>query len=655
MKINYFLISFILLSNLLFAQYSEPDAYKTMIKPDFRTVLKSASYLLNQYDQKFIHIDISANESNVDISGNVKYTLLSKVNSLDTIYFELTQKFTVDSIQVNSQQATFYFSNDTLLAFPSIPISQNSLLTVQIWYHRIPGASVNWNSGLKNTHDGVYNQDITWTLSESFHLNDWVPCKQDLTDRLDSAWIFVTVDSSLKAGSNGILSQITHLTNGKLRYEWKEHHPIVYYLLSIAVGKYNEYNIYAHPANSPDSILIQNYIYNSPQFLIDNSWQFSKMVPIFELYCDKFGPYPWADEKFGHALCPVGGGMEHQTMTTLGHLSPDLVAHELTHQWFGDKITCASWQDIWVNEGFASYGEYIFHQNLESQANADGFMYYCHTLAKQKPFQSVYIPFSEAWDENRIFSPYLSYKKGAAIIHMLRYLSNTDSLFFVALKQMQAQYADSVLTGADVKNIFAAVNGKSFDDFFNQYYYGEGYPIYKIVWQQDSIINGYGDLKVKLEQHGSFASNNLFTIPVELKIYTNSDSVTTVINPTQNVQTFNINVNNKRVNSIIFDPNNWVLDSLLSITQEVPTTVMDDFFISIYPNPVSENIYFKYSGTDGFKGNLRLLDLSGREVLYHQINSKLEVIPLKNIKPGMYLSEITGNHITFVRKMVIIK
>jgi aminopeptidase N len=654
MSNKYFLLILLIIPLIGWSQYSEPDQFKAKYRVERKSVNETFSNLLNQYDQKFVFIDIFANDSNVNIGGFIKYDLLAKSLIIDTVYFEFTTNFIVDSIQINSQNSAFYYSNDTILVFPTIAIAQGDLFSAQIWYHRIPGAPVNWNAGLKNTHDAAYNQSITWTLSESFHLKDWIPCKQDLTDRLDSAWIFVTVDSVLKVGSNGKLTNVTQIGNGKLRYEWKEHHPIVYYLLSIAVGEYKEYNVYAHPTNYSDSILIQNYIYKDPQFLINNTWNIMQMAPMFELYCDKFGPYPWPDEKFGHALCPVGGGMEHQTMTSLGYLDTWLVAHELTHQWFGDHITCASWQDIWVNEGFASYGEYIFGQYTNGQIAADINMNYCHIKAKLEPFRSVYIPFSEAWDEGRIFNGNLSYKKGSAIIHMLRYLCNTDSLFFVALKQMQSQYADSVLTGEDVKNVFESVNGKSFDDFFNQYYYGEGFPIYKIVWQQDSSVMGFSDLKVKLEHHGSSANNSLFTIPVELKIKTSTDSLITAINPTQNVQTFNINMNNKKVTEIVFDPKNWVLDSLLSITQEIISTEIDDFFINIFPNPATENLYFKYSGPDGFKGNLKLLDLSGREVFDFIINSKEETISLKKVTPGIYIAEIHGNHVNIARKTVVV-
>lgn len=654
-KLNSLLL--ILLPFFCWSQFVDYETNKLSPENQLKPFLKSMSTLQTKFDQKFVHIGLEVSDTSTYIKGSVKYKLLAKSN-IDTIYFEFTKYVTIDSIEVNNLVSTYYYSNDTLFVFPTITIGNSNEFWTQIWYHGNPN-STGFLRGINNTTDTTYNQTVTWTLSESFHLKDWIPCKQDLTDRLDSAWVFITVDSLLKAGSNGILTNITSIGNNKYRYEWKEHHPIVYYLLSFAVSKYIEHNVYAHPLNYSDSILIQNYIYNNPQFLINNSWNISQMASIFELYCDKFGLYPWADEKFGHALCPVGGGMEHQTMTSLGYLDTWLVAHELTHQWYGDHITCASWQDIWINEGFASYGEYLYAQYLVGQANADANMAYCHKKAKLEPYGSVYVPFTDIWNEGRIFNGNLSYKKGSAVIHMLRYLSNNDSLFFVALKQMQTQYADSVITGEDVKHIFETLNGKSFNNFFNQYYYGEGYPIYRLIWLQDSLINDFGNLEIILDQQGSSTNNQLFTTPLQIKVSfaENPDSVI-VIQPSQNVQMFQIDVNNNKVSGLTFDPQNWVLDSLFyvfHITQEVAQIELDNFFITLDPNPVSDNLYFKYSGPDSFIGSLKLYDLSGREFLNYNIKSNQENVSVINIKQGMYIAEITGNHIQLVRKLIMIK
>ena len=637
------------------SQFSNPDSYKGLCKSDLSRSVKSTSRLLNQYDQQFVFIDLAVNDSNTYISGSVKYKLKAKNQGIDTIYFEFTPELVVDSVQINSQNVLYYQSHDTILAFSQNTLPQGSSFWVQVWYHGFSTSGGQYG-GLTNTLSVIYNVHATWTLSETWHLHCWLPCKQDLTDKLDSAWIFITVDSDLKAGSNGVLINITPMGSGKVRYEWKTHHSIDYYLLSLAVSKYYEYDIYAHPAGYSDSILIQNYIYDTPQCINDNLWIIDKTPAIINLFCDKYGLYPFADEKYGHSMCPFGGGMENQTMTSLGYFDPGLIAHELSHQWFGDHITCASWQDIWVNEGFATYSQYLYEQNLSSQASADVNMRYCHTRAKLEPLKSVYVPFSEIWNEQRILSYNITYAKGSAIIHMIRYLCENDSLFFTALKQLNIQYADSVLIGKDVQHVFENITGKSFEDFFNQYYYGEGFPIYKLIWQQDSTITGFSDLTIKLEQQGSSSTNNLFTIPIQIKLsFASKPDSVLVIQPNQNVEFFHVNVNGNKVSSLTFDPQNWLLDSLTGISQGIGMVGSDDFFIIIYPNPASENIYFQYSGPNIFKGDLFLYDLSGREVLCQSLNSNFTIIPIRNIKPGMYLSEIKGNHMLLTRKVLMIK
>jgi len=639
---------------IIFAQYSNIEQFKEFdSKPVINRNLKS-SYLLNKYDQKFVLIDLSVTDTSSFISGSVKYKLLAKSN-VDTLFFQFTTNITIDSVMINNVLCSYYYSNDTIFIFPNSTINQGAEFEPKIWYHGNP-TSTGYLRGVNNTTDTIYHQTTTWTLSESFHLKDWLPCKQDLTDRFDSAWIFITVDTSLKAASNGMLSQITQLGNGKARYEWKEHHKIVYYLLSFAVSKYIEKNIYAHPSNSPDSILIQNFLYNNPQFLNDNAWNISQIVPVFELYCNKFGPYPWADEKFGHALCYVKGGMEHQTITSLGFLDTWLVAHELTHQWFGDHVTCASWQDIWVNEGFASYGEYIYAQNLVNQQTANDQMAYCHKRALLEPFKSVYVPFADINDENRIFDSKLSYKKGSAIIHMFRYLCNNDSLFYTALKQIQIQYSDSVITGYNVKQVFENVIGLNLNNFFDEWYYGEGFPIYNLIWNQDSLQSSWGDLSLNIQHHGSSTNNNLFTIPVEIKIsYQNLTDTIVKLYPTQNNQNFNIITNGNKVVNIIFDPNNWVLDSLLSISQNVQITELNDFFILLGQNPSSNSINFQYFGGDNFNGTITVFDETGRKISENVINQNNFDIPISNISSGLCFVKVHGNHINTIKKIAIIR
>ncbi len=175
-------------------------------------------------------------------------------------------------------------------------------------------------------------------------------------------------------------------------------------------------------------------------------------------------------------MAPMGGGMEHQTMTTLHDFSFYLVAHELAHQWFGDFITCGNWQDIWINEGFASYLEYVAAQELLGQAAADEWMANAMSIALRETSGSVYVPEERVDDTYRLFDYGLTYKKGATLLHMIRFILDDDALFFSTLKVYLEAYGNGLATGADFQEILESESGMDFSCFFDQWYYGEGFP-----------------------------------------------------------------------------------------------------------------------------------------------------------------------------------
>jgi hypothetical protein len=298
-------------------------------------------------------------------------------------------------------------------------------------------------------------------------------------------------------------------------------------------------------------------------------------------------------------MVPLPGGMEHQTMTSLGYFFHWLVAHELAHQWFGNNITCATWQDIWINEGFASYAEYIALQDYFDQATADATIRNFQFRARLEPEGSVYVPFEDAHNEQRIFNSNLSYKKGAAIIHMLRYLCNNDSIFFHGLKLLNTIYKDSILTGEDVKLVYESITELDLDPFFDQFYYGKGYPIYTLTCLQDSLPNNtFSPVTLKLMQRGSSLDNNLFTIPLPVKLtFTDQSDTLVLLNPTQNVQSFTFDVNNRKLSTVIFDPNDWILDSLEGIHIFNKPLNASNTIIQIYPNPAKDHIIINSEST----------------------------------------------------------
>jgi aminopeptidase N len=228
-----------------------------------------------------------------------------------------------------------------------------------------------------------------------------------------------------------------------------------------------DYSFYIQKKNENDSILVQNFIYNNTTYFEQNKAAIDKTSDLILLFADLFGNYPFENEKYGHCIAPLGGGMEHQTMTTLANFSFLLVAHELAHQWFGDYITCSSWQDIWINEGFASYCEYISNQYLKSQEIADLWITNVQENVKSNPDGSVYIPENMIHDEDRIFDYRLTYNKGAAIIHMIRQEVGNDSLF-ETLASFIRKFKNGNASGLDFRDHLHVITGKDFTEFFNQ-------------------------------------------------------------------------------------------------------------------------------------------------------------------------------------------
>ncbi|NTW33553.1 MAG: M1 family metallopeptidase, partial [Bacteroidetes bacterium] len=566
----------------------------------------------NNYDVKFYWLDLAVERTSTNVEGNVTINAVVKINPLDTFVVELIDELTVDSAKINNLTKAVMHSNGLVKIPLGTPITIGSSFSAKIFYHG-GASSGGFFSGISHENSPSWGNEVVWTLSEPFNANQWWPCKQDLNDKADSSWVFITTDNTNKAGSNGLLTAITTMPNNKLRYEWKSRNPIDYYLISFAVAKYVDYTIYAHPAGTTDSVMIQNYIYDNPQTLPYFKSFIDSTAPMIELYSSLFGMYPYINEKYGHCMAPLSGGMEHQTMTTLGFFTFDLVCHELAHMWFGDHVTCNSWSDIWINEGFASYSEYLAHQYLRSWAKAQSDMADVHENVLSVSDGSVYVPFSQTNDELRIFDSRLSYDKGSAIIHNIRFELQDDSVFFKTLKDFQNIYSDSTAGGDDFKAVLEANSSKDFTDFFNQWYYGEGYPIYSLLWHQ---IND--TLYFTSAQTTSSSTTTLFKMLMEYKLISPDGDTLIKVYQTNNVNSFKIPTH-KNITGMVVDPNNWVLNTVGSIIQGI-----EDFRNSVnfmtYPNPCNSSLNILLSKNPSDKIHLEIFDVYGEKV-YERIET----------------------------------
>lgn len=371
-----------------------------------------------------------------------------------------------------------------------------------------------------------------------------------------------------------------------------------------------------------------------------------------ELFSDLFSLYPFHEEKYGHCLTALGGGMEHQTMTTMGGFNFGLVAHELGHMWFGDNITCATWSDIWINEGFATYADYLAVQFILGQSAANNEMNGIHNSVMIEPGGSTYIPPEKIAYDNvwRIFNGRLSYNKGAAILHMIRFELQDDDLFFQVLHDYTDMYADSVATGLDFMGVLNETSGMDFTDFFNQWYFGEGYPTYSIEWSQDDV-----NAHFQVTQTTSKPSvTPLFKMLMgyKLKFYDQTD---TIIYRYQDEEVISFSVPlTKDIGVINVDPGNWVSNKVGSITVNTVENY-DRLPFSMSPNPANDVLYFNFFDNNSDTYSISILNLSGAEVVNQTISATLNQMNISELATGSYIVRVTDGSNVYNKKLIISK
>ncbi|MEJ7625869.1 MAG: M1 family aminopeptidase [Ferruginibacter sp.] len=514
---------------------------------------------MNKYDIKYLKLDLVVETGSRVVSGSA-LTMAKATAPLDSFIIELKNNMIVDSLFINGTRQVFAHNSDHIYV-PLVPaIPQGANVNALVYYR---GTVANGIFAGTVPSNGL---NYTATLSESFQAREWFPAKQFLKDKIDSADLWFTTSSINKVGSNGLLKSVVPVAGGKLQYRWKETYPMNYYMPSFSVGNYMEYLNYAKPAGmAPDSLLIQHYIVNNPTYFAGIKPNLDKTPVFIEKMSELFSMYPFKNEKYGHAHAAIGGGMEHQTMSTMAAFTSTLIAHELGHMWWGDNVTCATWNHIWLNEGFASYCEYLMIEKFPAlipSITASAFMQNYHNSVMSAAGGSLYVPDASVYDEGRIFSSRLSYAKGAAVIHNLRFEMQNEDLFFQVLKNYQLQFKDSVATTEDFKRVAETTSSKNLSDFFNQWVYGEGYPTFNINYFKE----GNGILVLKINQTASMPSvTPFFKGLYEFKITSPAGDTTLLVNLSTNNQEFRFNYS-KTPDGLIVDPNNWVLNAVGTIT-----------------------------------------------------------------------------------------
>ncbi|MBN2663062.1 MAG: T9SS type A sorting domain-containing protein [Bacteroidales bacterium] len=579
------------------------------------------------YDITYHKLEFYVNPSVKYIEGKITTHYKPLYDDFNQISFNLDDKLIVDSVKQNNIILDFTHLNDTL----TITLTRNSpkleVDSISVYYHGVP-ANNGFGSFSVSSHRGT---PILWTLSEPFGAKTWWPCKEALNDKADSIDLLVTVPKQYKVAGNGLIFKET-ITNDSLKTVfWKHRYPITAYLIAFSVTNYAEYYDYVK-INDSITIPILEYVY--PEDSVAARRKTSDIIDVLKFYSDTFMLYPFANEKYGQAQFGWGGGMEHQTMTFLSNFNHELMAHELAHQWFGNYITCGSWHDIWLNEGFAVYLEGLTCEQGLAPKSWDRWKKTTMYQATIFPYGSVYV--EDTTSVSRIFDYNLTYMKGGMLLHLLRWQIG-DKAFFDGIRNYlhDPKLAYSYATIDDLKKHFENTCNCDLTYFFDDWYYGQGYPIYKIDWWQTND----NKLHIKINQRHSAGEDNFFELKIPVKIYSNYSDSIIVLNNTKQDEIFMFDENYK-ISNIIFDPETWIITTNVVVSQIIKN--IDDVDVKITPNPVQNKFLIEFPIETTIK-NYAIFDTLGKEFANETLNlrtNKLH-INVKYLNAGIYILNVT--------------
>jgi aminopeptidase N len=550
----------------------EADAHKH----HFHQKERSASALTSNYDLKYYRFEWYIDPAQYYIDGKATVYFEVLADGFNEINFDLSSQLAVNDVSYHGQGLSSSASGDYLLTIPlpaQLPVGTMDSLTIT--YSGAP-PSGGFGSFIQSNHA---NTPVLWTLSEPYGSQDWWPCKNGLTDKIDSIDVIITTPAAYRAASNGRLVSET-LSGPDKVYHWKHRYPIAPYLVAIAVTNYAQYTDNVLLSNGTNMPML-NYVY--PENLTNAQTGTAKLVQVLQFYDSLFVTYPFHEEKYGHAEFGWGGGMEHQTMSFVTSYGWGLLTHELAHQWFGDMVTCGSWEDIWLNEGFATYLEGISRERFPSQVQTQWYDWKAGKIGSivSQPGGSVMV--DDTTTVNRIFSSRLSYNKGAYLLHMLRWKLGEDA-FFVALRNYLNERAHDYAHTHNLQTHLEATSGQDLDEYFEDWFRGQGFPSYKVVWEQSS----QGDVYIQLNQTTSMPSSvDFFEMPVPILLIGEDNDTIVRLEHTQNGELFSMNIPFE-VTGAYVDPDLWLISANNTVQQGELTGTGEAFAdgkLLVYPNP----------------------------------------------------------------------
>jgi aminopeptidase N len=599
-----------------------------LLTPDESSRFKSLEKERTDYgtwDLHYNRLELELDPSKKFISGSIYFAFSALADQLQSITIDLADEMELNSLVSEGRQLHYQrMGHQLIITLPKV-LSAGEQASFTVHYSGVPPSS-----GFGSFTSGIHSNNIPvlFTLSEPYGAREWWPCKQSLIDKIDSIDVIARSPMPYETASNGLL--IENSIEGNVRTcHWRHRHPIATYLVFVSTTDYEIYSDFA-TLDDGSKVEILNYVY--PESLETAKKQTPFTGRLIELYSELFIDYPFKNEKYGHAQFGWGGGMEHQTMSSMGGFSTSLIAHELAHQWFGDYITCGSWQEIWLNEGFATYLTGLYYEHL----NPDWWYRWKEAVIEKVTSNaggSVWV--ADTSSVNRIFDSRLSYNKGAYLLHMLRGQLG-DEAFYDGIRHYlnDERVADGFATTHLLRENLEAAADTSLGEFFNDWLYGEGHPLYNI-----EVLNAQHQLRIDIQQAPSVVGGPFFEMKIPLSLYKNGTREMIWV-PNTSPEESIIHEMTYSPDSVVVDEDLWLLGTLSYSYSSSP--ILQNGSLKIYVNHHEQTLVVDLPGEE--KATLSIYNINGQfiEKALWETNNRTHSI--QSYRRGMYLLLFRNDH-----------
>lgn len=513
-----------------------------------------------------IHID-TLNFATQNIKAKTEVTVTPVINGVNNISLSLLQLL-IDSIVYPGGNLSYTYNDTVIRITPPATMNTGDTLMFTVHYRGQPKQDASGWGGFYFSTGFAFNLGVGFAADPHNFGRVWYPCIDEFTDR-STYDFYITTSSAHKAFCNGELISETTNPNGTKTWHWNLNQTIPSYLASMAAG-----NFYTMNRNYQGIPIVFATLAGDTA---GNLVSFQKLDTTLGIFIDRWGPYPW--NKVGFTMIPfTSGAMEHATSIHIGRIFVNgtlsyqtLWAHELSHMWWGDKVTCSTQEDMWLNEGWASYNEALFTESISGIAayknwirtNHRKILQFAHTPAQDGNYYAMNnIPHSITYG-------YHVYQKGADIVHTIRNMMG-DSAFYAGCKYYMNNRAYSDASSADLRDDLTAGGGVNMNDFFAGWIFTPGNPHFSIDSVQ-YIPGGLDHYWVYTRQRAKGNPGFIYKMPVEITFSdgVNDTTVTVVIDSATNV--FHIPLIGV-FNWIAIDRNEKVSDAISDIEKTITAT-----------------------------------------------------------------------------------